>query len=503
MSAVLDTRAATLPRGVRQVTPQDIDNIREHRRALIERDFRNLVLQRELGGYEGELAEEMIEHLEMEAADLKSVLVDHERTKDPRFDFDAVARSVVEEGCLDAPQGSTEFALVKRAIREGELQGRLDGFDIVYLRKPLVQSAPPLAKAPKISAVLDAYVARQDKRRTIVGIREAQRRFVESVGDLRLDQIQAEHFRKFCAAEAAADVGGRSRGSVQRPRSASTIQKKVTFLRAAINHAINTGAFQGTNPATGIVAENFARPTPDVRMPDKRPFNIAELNAVLAYPWFTGCESSSKIHVPGDHRLGGMWYWAPVVALLTGCRAGEIGGLMLSEIMLDDQFPHIMVRNNQFRTTKGKYARNVPLLDQLIELGFGSFVERQRQLGATRLFEDWKAPAHLISDDDLAWSNGKMVRAFNTTLIPKALSGRLVPQARREVTFHSFRGAFKTLLHLQRYGVQPNYINEVVGHAKNGLDQRYIGTIPLEETYAAVRKCRYEGLNIPSAPPLS
>jgi len=136
-------------------------------------------------------------------------------------------------------------------------------------------------------------------------------------------------------------------------------------------------------------------------------------------------------------------------------------------------------------------------LDQLIELGFGDYVEGQRKLGSTRLFDDWIPPRGGEDANDRDWSNGQMVRSFNTTLIPRALKDLLIQGARREVTFHSFRGAFKTLLTLNKYGIQPNHVHEVVGHSKSSLDKRYIGEIPIEETYPAVHRCRYEDLVIP------
>lgn len=83
---------------------------------------------------------------------------------------------------------------------------------------------------------------------------------------------------------------------------------------------------------------------------------------------------------------------------------------------------------------------------------------------------------------------------------PIALKGILIRRARREVTFHSFRDAFKTMLGLSNYRLPPNYKHEVIGHAKFALDQRHVGEIPVDETYPAVRACRYEGLALPPPP---
>ncbi len=49
-----------------------------------------------------------------------------------------------------------------------------------------------------------------------------------------------------------------------------------------------------------------------------------------------------------------------------------------------------------------------------------------------------------------------------------------------------------------RWGLPVNYIHEVVGHEKFALDKRYVKEIPLEETYPAIRGCRFDGLKLPT-----
>ena len=77
-----------------------------------------------------------------------------------------------------------------------------------------------------------------------------------------------------------------------------------------------------------------------------------------------------------------------------------------------------------------------------------------------------------------------------------------MPDARLEVTFHSFRGAFKSMLGLKRHNVPPNVINEVIGHSKSEMDKRYVSVVPLEETYSAIHATGWPELIIPDAPPL-
>jgi len=69
-------------------------------------------------------------------------------------------------------------------------------------------------------------------------------------------------------------------------------------------------------------------------MPEKRRFNDEELALVFPHPWFSRCQSVTNTFEPGTYRLSGLQFWVPVLALLTSCRAGELGGLMLTEIRL-------------------------------------------------------------------------------------------------------------------------------------------------------------------------
>lgn len=464
--------------------------------------FRRAMAHRETHLADGqEELDRLIAELELDAEDITNILIDHRQPTHPRLDVAAIAAGVIEGEGLDAPVGSGARALIQAAVRDGLLEGYRSVGEIYQGRQSIFTMPQRIVSSGvMLSKAVEAYVVRIEARRTKIEVRGALRDFVRCVADLPLDELKPEHFRKFCSDLAANTIGGKTVGSVMRPMSVGSIKKKLGLLRAAINVAIEHGHFAGPNPAAGIDASKFALKQQARSMPAKRRFDLEELNRIFAYPWFTGCESANRIHAPGQHRLTGMHFWVPVLALLTGCRAGELGGLKLDEVRLDDQFPHILIRDNEYRRTKGGYQRSVPVLDQLLEIGFRSYVERIGDEGHSRLFPDWTAPSGRAETDDPAWSNGSLIRAFNTTLIPKALDGLLLPQARREVTFHSFRGAFKALLGQPRWAIPLNHINEVIGHAKSELDRRYIGVIPLDETYPAIRGCRFEGLTLPTAP---
>ena len=492
--------SVTTPQATRPVTAELLRKISETQRDSVTKPFRLQVVWREADFDEhNDELERMVERFEQDAEHISDVLRKFASTKDPSLDIPAIAGEIIERGRINAPKDSAERALIQTAIRDGLLAGHneiaaLASGDKSALPSPTKRST---SSAPMLSETVDYYASRLTKRRTCIEVKAALSDFLSLHGDLPLDELKKVHFLRFCEVQGGKQVGGKSRGSVMRPVSQATLGKKVGLLRAAINQAIKRGVFEGSNPAAGIDPSAFTQTPSAAAMPSKRPFNIDELNLIFQYPWFSGCHSSKRIHLSGEHWLGGMHYWVPILALFTGCRAGELGGLMVEEVRINDRHPHILIRDNQFRTTKGAYRRKIPILDQLMELGFARFVEQAGAKSQIRLFDEWKPPSGRLDTDDPAWSNGSIIRSFNQTLIPKVLSDILMPGARREVTFHSFRGAFKTMLGLARYGLPPNYIHEVVGHKKFALDKRYVKEIPIEETYPATRNCRFEGLRLP------
>lgn len=484
----------------RPVTAEFLRKVQADMRYVTARPFRDLAVHREGSSEAAEELERMLHDLELDAEHFRDVLERNAPTKDPRLDIAALADGVILENGVHAPLGSVERSAVQKAVRDGVREGYREGGEYatgVRSVLPSVQGRTRPNSSPRITEVVTAYELTLTARRTKVELQGALRAFVAAVGDLPLDEIQRSHVSRFCQVEGAKQIGGKSRNSVARPVSSETLGKKIGLLRAAVFKATKRMTYEGANPFAGVDPSSFTAKTPPSIMPRKRPFTVDELNLIFQHPWFSGCASATNIHERGDHRLAGMHYWVPVLAAFTGCRAGELGGLMVNEVMIGDRCPHIVIQSNQFRATKGAYDRKVPLLDQLLELGFADFVATARAENRVRLFDDWKAPAGRPDTDDPAWSNGAVIRSFNQTVIPKALASSLRQGARRQVTFHSFRGAFKTLLTMQRYGIQTNYVHEVVGHEKFHLDARYVGEIPLDETYPAVRGCRYDGLVIP------
>jgi integrase len=502
--------AAAILRAKRPVTDKDLHMIESAQRR-IERGLHEKMYLWASGSPDHAAAlEDEMERYEHDAADRYHAIVTlgFEDISKPWLPSPlADARVVVEQLGLDAPVGSMAFGAVVAAIRRGYLAGAHDVSETLAGRRiPSISFEPDqeiTATTPTITEAMETYIIEKKlPPKTVMECRLGLRTFINLVGDKHLDALVRGDFVALVKYLAAKTVGGNSADSVRRAIAPGTVKKRLGLLRSAINHAIDQDLFLGVNPALNIKVDAYVSKPDKAIMPDKRPFNVGEINRILRHPWFVGCRSRKSSHVIGAYRLDGAEYWAPILALFSGCRASELGGLRLAEVLLDGPHPHLRIRDNEYRTTKKGYARNVPIIDQLVEQGFLEYVERVRATGADRLFPDWQSPKRTgnFRADDAAWSNGRIIRSFNRTVVPRMLKDTLIADARLEVTFHSFRGSFKSMLGLSRHRLPPNVIHEVIGHQKWELDNGYVGEIALEETYPAVRHCRYEGLIIPSAP---
>lgn len=503
------TPLVTLTRLSRPVTKHDLEILEADARRRESRYFEQLYLTADSDPARADWLADHVEQYELDAAERRAAIVipgfdDVDRPWLPSPVREA--RAMIDALGLDAPEASPTFGAIVAAIRRGYLAGAHDVNEILAGRaKPSIAAEPesPAPQAPTLSEAVAAYIThKRPKKRTITQIRTCMRELIDMVGDKPLDALSRADFEAYVQFRANRVVGTKSKDAVERPAALDTVKKSLGLLRAAIGHVIDHRdfAFEGPNPAVGIKVETYVQRVDKAVMPDKRPLRVGELNKLLQHPWFTGCASAKQTHASGDFRLTGAEYWAPIVAMHTGTRLSELGGLRIAETLLDDPHPHLVIRDNEYRTTKKGYARCVPVLDVLFELGFADYVERIRDSGADRLFPDWVAPVTGNNDDDDRWYNSRLVRAFNRTVVKKQLGSTLLAGARQEVTWHSFRGAFKSMLGASRYRLHPNIINEVIGHAKSEMDQRYIGTVPIEETYPAIRACRYERLVLPDPP---
>lgn len=453
--------------------------------------------------------ERMESDLELDADQIRDAVRSRSDGNDSAFLRPASeANLLIDEIGYFAPAGSENRGAIIGAVRSGMERGyrRIAALSTGDVAPRLDDISPSSSIAGTITladAVRRYIEVRKLPAKALSEINLALGQFEQVVGRMTLAAIRREDVYDFIEYLSNQTVGGKTAGSVIRPLSEQSIRKRCRLLGSSVNFARDRELFSGENPFSNIRFAGHVRPVDKAIMPDKRRFRISELNTIFAHPWFTGCESETKPYKPGSHRLRGEHFWVPIVALFTGCRAGELGGMKLSEVRLDDPHPHFIVRDNEYRRTKSRRARSVPILDALLNMGFAEYVVSINDGKNDRLFPKWTAPKRkgATESDDPAWSNSGVVRAFNRHVIPNTLGANMLSGARSDVTFHSFRGSFKAMV-----GKWPNVpsliYDEVVGHKQSELNERYIGEVTIEETYPVMRNCNFQGLNLPVAPPL-
>jgi integrase len=123
------------------------------------------------------------------------------------------------------------------------------------------------------------------------------------------------------------------------------------------------------------------------------PFSKDELLALFATPLFAGCQSLTRLKVPGDCHVRGDHWWAAVLLMHTGLRAGELSQFFPGDFVFNAETPHLKVREEdesgqKVKTTKNAASiRDVPLHPNLIELGLRQFVEgRAKRYPKRRVF---------------------------------------------------------------------------------------------------------------------
>ncbi|MEG3086841.1 DUF6538 domain-containing protein [Sphingomonas sp. PB4P5] len=399
---------------------------------------------------------------------------------------------------------SAYFGELKMAIRDGLTQARQD-IQSMFLGKSLPDDsgsslvrtfASPSMKTStqrKLSEVAKKQFAVKNLApKTVQKYKRAYECFIEAVGDKPIDQIFQSDIHRFLEVVTLREVGIGSKNA--RPITRTTVQSYLTPVSSLLTLAKGRGWRSGPNPASEVDLSAWVAQPNLLATPNKRRLLESELNVLFAHPWFAGCKSRRLSYSPGSVILDDMRYWAPVIALFTGARAAELGGLKLSEVHLGNA-PHIVLQPNEYRRTKGGYSRIVPILDALLELGFAAYFDRVSSGGGDRLFPDWDCPRDRLNDsDDLSrWANGKWVRAFNRTLMPSLFP--LAPnETRSAVTFHSLRGSFKKLLEDHGGGKKANAI---VGHIHDDLDRRYIGFFSAEDLHEEFHGARFKNIIVP------
>ena len=233
--------------------------------------------------------------------------------------------------------------------------------------------------------------------------------------------------------------------------STTTVNKHLGYCSSFFDWSINHG-YSDINPFKGMKLKRTVRPR------DERDrFNESDLKKIFGkgnYIHFTEIEK-------GRYEL----YWTPLIGVFSGLRLGEITSLYLDNIREIGGnhrnkrwcFDIVEEPDRPDKHLKTKSSRRiVPIHDTLLNLGLIEFIEllREKDPMRERLFQELKI------------SEGSYIKNVSTFFNKRYLPSLGIKTDKKN--FHSFRHTVSD--HLKQKGIEPHFINELLGHSSGNID---------------------------------
>jgi len=230
----------------------------------------------------------------------------------------------------------------------------------------------------------------------------------------------------------------------------TTINKHLGHLSSFMIWCVNNG-YCNTNPFTGMKIKQKK----SIR-DDRDRFTEQEIKDMFS--------KHNYLHLIQVEKDSYSKYWVPLIGVFTGMRCGEICSLYLDnikeitgnkgnkrwciDILEEPNRPEKRLKTQSSR-------RIVPIHDTLLDLGFIDFINLLK-----------KDPERKRVFEELEYREGTYIRS-----ISRFWNNRYLPLLGIKTDkngFHSFRHS--VIDHLKQLGVEPHFINELVGHSQGNID---------------------------------
>ena len=238
--------------------------------------------------------------------------------------------------------------------------------------------------------------------------------------------------------------------------SDTTINKHLTHLSSFLDWSKRHG-YANLNPFLGLKIKKSVS-----AREERDKFTEKELKQIFfRHTYLDQTNIGNKKHA---------YYWIPLISLFTGMRLNETCSLYIDnvreisgnhrekrwcfDILEEPERPQKKLKNLASR-------RIVPIHDSLLELGLIEFIE----LLKTKRFPNntWKEKRLF---EELPYSEGifsrNVSRWWNSRFLPK------LGLKTTKKTFHSLRHTVSD--HLKQKGIEPHFINELLGHSSGNID---------------------------------
>jgi len=249
--------------------------------------------------------------------------------------------------------------------------------------------------------------------------------------------------------------------------SSTTVNKHLQYVSSFYEWSVNHG-YATINPFKGMKLKRTVRPR------DERDrFTELELKKIFGrdnYIHYTNIGDYIQYTNVEKGKYAFAYYWVPLIAVFSGMRLGEICPLYLDNVRRIEGhhrkrrwcFDILEEPNRTDKRLKNQSSRRVvPIHDILIEqLGFIEFIEllKKKDPKRERLFQE------------LLYREGNYNKNVSTFFNKRYLPSLGLKTDKKN--FHSLRHTVSD--HLKQKGVEPHFINELLGHSSGNIDlERY------------------------------
>jgi integrase len=347
---------------------------------------------------------------------------------------------LLEEGLHVPPSKRPEYAQALLQAHLGVLRKKAAGVVAVA--------------GPSMMELLDSYLReRKLGSKSEAETRAAYSRFVALVGDKQIREVTKADVRLL--RERLFSAPSNRAGSVDGKLSPTSVKKLLGICATVFRFGVGQGLLDAS-PFDGGLTRVMKGTQTERRMPYRRD----DLRVIF------GSEEFGK--------LVGVKRWLPLVALYSGCRMEEGGGLRVADVREDQGVRFFSFEPTSERRLKNEGSRrSVPVHPELIRMGLLDYVGSLPTNG--RLFPDLKPGPH-----------GKLTGAFSKWWA-RFSDERGVSDAAK--AFHSLRHSFKDAC--RDAGVSEDVHDRLTGHANGGVGRSYGRGASLPVLAEAVSKIKF------------
>lgn len=290
----------------------------------------------------------------------------------------------------------------------------------------------------------------------------AIRRFIELHGDLRVGRITDNHVVEFrnviqmiparlpqkymaMTMKQLKELAEKGEFKGMPPRSPSTVRKMIVGLSTVLQVMMDDGYIQ-RNPA------HKKAPKSEDDGSKRPPYEFDELKQLFTSSYF----KYDFWHSPARHKPSR--FWSPLIALYTGCRAGEIACLQVKDVRQEEGIWYISINTDADKSVKTMSAvRDIPIHDALLKMGFIEYVKGLKTAGEKQLFPDINIDRRSKVSGAISNPYGRYVETLGLKKDGKS--------------FHSFRDNFSDAC--VNMGLDDRTTDRLLGHKMQGQKKHY------------------------------